>query len=515
MRETSIHRPLISLSPLPWFHLGLVAIWIIALCLRFWGLSQFNTLVFDEVYFAKFAQDYLSGNELFDGHPPVGKYAIALGMWISDRIPIDPSFPSNDLTGILRSTFSYRWFNAFTGSFIPLVVAAIAYRLYPRRSYALLAAGLMTLDGLFLVESRYGLINIYLVLFGLLAHYFALLGLRSRHSSKTAIAFILSGISFGLCAAVKWNGLGFWLGWMAMVCVARLRQKLQHNVERQLSNLWWDSIPKLSIWKIGMYWIILPYTIYAIAWIPHLQLNPDYNFWENQQQLLNYHQSVGGGSDTHPYCSSWFGWPLLIRPIAYYYHATNNRQLIFDVHAFGNPLLWWSASFAIAILFAIVCLSKELPISQQFSLLCGRFRSPQPPLEKGAVEVPLSKACSELAEAGDLGGSFGLHLTTVPSALSSLILYLTINYAANWLPWSLVSRCTFLYHYMSALIFSILALAFILDRWLASANIYCKIVAISSVTIFAIAFIFWLPIYLGLPLTLQEFHWRMWFNHWI
>ncbi|MDJ1184132.1 dolichyl-phosphate-mannose--protein mannosyltransferase [Roseofilum casamattae] len=460
----SIHRSLTFFPPLPWFRLGLVAIWIIALCLRFWGLSRFNTLVFDEVYFAKFAQDYLSRNELFDGHPPLGKYAIALGMWISDRISMPQNFPSNDLTGMVRSTFSYRWFNALTGSFIPLIVAAITEQLYPRRSYGLLAAGLITLDGLFLVESRYGLINIYLVLFGLLAHYLALLGLRSQNPSakaKNAIAFTLSGMSFGLCAAVKWNGLGFWLGWMALVFIANLRQKIQEKRERQNSNLWFDRIPTISIWKIGLYWIILPYIVYAIAWIPHLQLNPDYNFWENQQQLLGYHQSVGTGSDIHPYCSSWLSWPLLLRPIAYYYQTANNEQLIFDVHAFGNPLLWWSASVAIAILLPTIFLSKKSPI------------------------------------------------------LSSLALYLTINYAANWLPWSLVSRCTFLYHYMSALIFSILALALICDRSLASDRLHHKLLAISSVTLFAIAFIFWLPIYLGLPLTPQEFHWRMWFNGWI
>jgi len=28
--------------------------------LRFWGLSRFNTLVFDEVYYAKFANNYLT-----------------------------------------------------------------------------------------------------------------------------------------------------------------------------------------------------------------------------------------------------------------------------------------------------------------------------------------------------------------------------------------------------------------------------------------------------------------------
>jgi len=46
-------------------------------------------------------------------------------------------------------------------------VAGIAYQLSHRRSYAFIAA-LAAADGLFLVESRYALNNVYLVIFGLL-----------------------------------------------------------------------------------------------------------------------------------------------------------------------------------------------------------------------------------------------------------------------------------------------------------------------------------------------------------
>ncbi|NJN39333.1 MAG: phospholipid carrier-dependent glycosyltransferase, partial [Acaryochloridaceae cyanobacterium CSU_3_4] len=67
--------------PLPlWFWGGLLCTWLFALALRFWGLARFNTLVFDEVYFAKFGHHYLTHTEFFDAHPPLGKYLIALGI---------------------------------------------------------------------------------------------------------------------------------------------------------------------------------------------------------------------------------------------------------------------------------------------------------------------------------------------------------------------------------------------------------------------------------------------------
>lgn len=451
-------------STLPWFTGGLLLLWIIALGLRFWGLNRFNTLVFDEVYFAKFAQNYLDQSPLFDAHPPLGKYLIAVGMFLADYFSWGDASVTNDLTGSLRSPFSYRWFNAFTGSLIPLLVAALSYQLTHRKSYALLSAGLMTIESLFLVESRYALINIYLVLFGLLGQVFGLWALQSVNQWRI-LGLILSGISFGLSVAVKWNGLGFWLGFWGVIVAIKLWESWGKG-DRQSPHLspnlsWYDRAAEFKLWTVPLYGFIVPYLTYALVWIPHLQLNPEYSFWQMQGEIIGYHNRIGGGEEVHPYCSSWFSWPFLIRPVAYYYQAVNDGQVIFDVHAFGNPLLWWGATLAIATLS--LCLFQ-------------RYKFP---------------------------------------TLFNLSLYLGINYLANWLPWSIVSRCVFLYHYMGALLFSILALSVILDSWLYHEQQRFRKLAIIALGMMAIAFLFWLPITLGLPLSPQAFRLRMWFNTWI
>ena len=104
---------------------------------------------------------------------------------------------------------------------------------------------------------------------------------------------------------------------------------------------------------------------YRLVWIPHLQLNLDNTFWDLQQRILTYHQNIGSGPDIHPYCSRWYTWPLLLRPIAYFYAKVpqgaplpvgkggplppGTVAQVYDVHALGNPLLWWSATGAIAL----------------------------------------------------------------------------------------------------------------------------------------------------------------------
>ncbi|MCX7592344.1 MAG: phospholipid carrier-dependent glycosyltransferase, partial [Fischerella sp.] len=140
-----------------WFWIGIAGIFLLSLVLRFWGLGRFNTLVFDEVYYAKFGNNYLTHTPFFDGHPPLGKLIIALGIWLSSHVPFGQD-TVNGLTGSLRPPWSYRWINALFGSFIPLIVTGIAYQLSYRRSFALLAGLFTACDGIFIVESRYALI---------------------------------------------------------------------------------------------------------------------------------------------------------------------------------------------------------------------------------------------------------------------------------------------------------------------------------------------------------------------
>ena len=167
-------------------------------------------MVFDEIYFAKFGNNYLTHTPFFNAHPPLSQYIIGIGIWLGSHIPIGQDIV-NGLTGSLRSPWSYRWLNALTGSFIPVVVAAIAYQLSYRRSFALLAGLFTALDGLFLVESRYALNNIYIVIFGLLGQLFLLLAL-SKQKQRRLFWLVLSGIAFGASSGTKWNGLWFLLG---------------------------------------------------------------------------------------------------------------------------------------------------------------------------------------------------------------------------------------------------------------------------------------------------------------
>jgi dolichyl-phosphate-mannose--protein O-mannosyl transferase len=491
----------LSRHPQLWFRLGLVGLLFFSLALRFWGLSRFNTFVFDEVYFAKFANNYLTNTPFFDGHPPLAKYLIAIGIWLANQTPWGTEGVKNALTGSLLTPFSYRWLNAFTGAWIPLVVAAIAYQLSRRRSYALIAGLFSALDGLFLVESRYALVNVYLVLFGLLGQWFFLRSL-DRAGWQRWLWLILAGVGFGASAAVKWNGLWFLFGayllwgvtWALKLGPRLLRDRppVGQRLVTPLQKL--TQVNLLAPLIMGL--AIVPVLVYSVSWIPHLQLNPTPDFWQVQERILRYHENVGNGAKVHPYCSNWYTWIWMQRPVVYFYETalspndpvpmkpalpSGTGKLIYDVHAMGNPALWWLSSVAIAIVIWMLldrCLdwvnrsSSDAPAEEVME------RSPY-----HAVDIWIGT-------------------------------YLLVNYVANILPWMKVTRCTFLYHYMGASVFSLLAIAWLVDRWLHSRRYWFRIAGVTVIFLVILAFVFWLPLYLGLPLSPGAAQLRRWLPTW-
>ncbi|MCC5605369.1 phospholipid carrier-dependent glycosyltransferase [Nostoc sp. CHAB 5834] len=494
-----------------WFRIGMASVFFFSLALRFWGLERFNTLVFDEVYFAKFGNNYLTHTPFFNAHPPLSQYMIGIGIWIGSHIPFWHD-TVNGLTGSLRSPWTYRWFNALTGSFIPLVVGAIAYQLSYRRSFALLVGLFTACDGIFLVESRYALSNIYIIIFGLLGHWFLLLALENQNQRRS-FWLVFAGIAFGASVGTKWNGLWFLSGayliWIAAWVIHFIHSFLNSKLFFASSSLKeageagvstyspssqtpLQNLTQLNIFHMLFYLGIIPALIYSIIWIPHLQLDKTYGFIAVHQQILKFHLQLGGNSpNVHPYCAAWYKWPLMIRPMAYYYQRAKSiteplpvmgpplpvgaGQVIYDVHAMGNPFLWW---FGVAAMLFLV----GMLVSQTVILWVKEKRF------------------------------------SVPATLSVdtwIALYLVINYAANLLPWVKVTRCVFIYHYMCAVVFIFLAIAWFVDQCLRSYYQQLRVLGITITFIILAAFIFWMPIYLGLPLSPHDYKLRMWFNSWI
>ena len=467
-------------------YVGLLIL-IVSFTLRFLHLGDIPGSTFDEVFYPRYGFDYLTGETFFYSHPPFGNYIYAAAIWIYLQLPWIDIASIDSLTFEQIPPLSYRWVNAVFGSLLCLLGYFVAHAIWKNKNFALIVCFFIALDGSLLVDSRFALPNVFIVFFGLSA---LLCAVKSQSSDGNARYWLFScGIFLGLTASIKWNGLGYLLVILSFFVALygiqkidahelrftkhqtnRLRtQKTFNNIQEKISVI--NAVPQ---WEYLMYFLVLPVLVYVVISIPDLRFNTEYGFLEKHQQMLGYHQIMVEENE-HPYCSKWYSWPFMIRTLGYFFSSSDaidafgNKIMLFkDVHLFPNPFLYWFSTIAI------------LTMLVQWLKLLWRW------INQGIV-----------------------------SHKFYLFMFILLGYFANLLPWALVSRCLFLYHYQPASVFAFLALAWYLTQLTRSESLKYKFLAWGILTIIVVSFIYWLPIQLGIDLESDAFSRRMWFQSWI
>ena len=258
-----------------------------------------------------------------------------------------------------------------------------------------------------------------------------------------------------MAVSVKWSGLGFLLGAVCFALLTINKQEIGYK--------------KLTLSNSIYYGLIILITYVAI-FLPDTYLNPSYGFFEKHQQILSYHQTMVTGNE-HPYCSKWYTWPSMFRPIGYFFEVTpinngNTASYFKAIHLFPNPFIYWFSSLSIILMmiqFAINPLINSIQNQKELIL-------------KG---------------------------------------FICFGYLTNFLPWAFVERCLFLYHYQTASIFSFLALAWYLSQLLNSDKLQYRSIFVLTAIVILVSFLYWLPLQMGFLMPDYEFYRRMWFNNWI
>ena len=143
--------------------------------------------VFDEVYFPVDALKDLKGIDYFDPEPPLSKLIIAGGIsWLG------------------FNPWGWRIMSAIFGSLVVGLLYFLARRLWHRRRlFATLAALFFSLDGLELVESRTGVIDIFAVFFVVLGLWLFTLHWHARTRRQWLWTLYLTAAASGLGLAAK------------------------------------------------------------------------------------------------------------------------------------------------------------------------------------------------------------------------------------------------------------------------------------------------------------------------
>ena len=274
---------------------------------RLWSLDYPNAYVFDEVYHAFTAKEYLNlSKDAWDPyakppegvafewtHPPLAKEFMAISMYITNS----------------REGWAWRSPGAILGIFSVYLVYLLGMKLLSSRLGAVLAAFIYSLDGLNFVQSRTGMNDVYFVTFMLATLLFLL------HKK-----YFLSAIFLGLSLSSKWAAVYLFL----IIFPILLKDRRYLNIA---------------------YFIILPPIIYVLTYVPYFLLGFNIDqFISLQKQMWWYHTGLKA---THGYSSPWWSWPLNLYPVWYFVDYLNNK--IANIFASGTSTVYWFGSIALIL----------------------------------------------------------------------------------------------------------------------------------------------------------------------
>ncbi len=484
----------------------------IVLFINYWLPAE---KIFDEIYFARAAEEYLTRNYIYEStHPPTTKLLITLSTMMFGGMAHGDN------------SWGWRFLNVVAGALVVWVLYVLAKRVTGSTLFAACAAFLLACDGQHFVQSRIATPEAFVALFSLLSIYaFYRFWLASQDRATPVVdrATIISRIvgtlgaialgigvvllhfaseAFGAKIVVTvYFATGFYLVYRAFV-EPRLRGK---NLKFDHADIWLGLFALFAALLVTSKWygvmaygvaIVIVFgvraqayfetktwgnpfsfrldvifcavlfalgSIYALSYTPHFFGLKDQPTWppksysvtdivDMQVGAFEYHDHLKA---THPYQSVWWQWPIDARPVMYYanYTGINESARSAVIYTLPNPIILWFGLLAVPLV----------------GLLAWREKN------KGYALI-------------------------------------VVAYLAQWLPWIYSPRIAWNYHFYVNIALICLCNAIILQRawqrgWKVPAAIYVGLVAA--------AFIFFYPVLAGVPEPNWAWQMRQWFPSWV
>ena len=401
--------------------------------------SYLNGMYFDEIYHARTAYEFLHTMSVYEWtHPPLGKILIMLGVAVFGMKP-----------------FGWRVVPALFGAAMLPVFFTLAKRLFRRRDLAFLAAALLALDTMHYTQTRIATVDVFILFFILLMVLFMTDYIQTDYMKAPlkTLFFPLGacGVSFGLGVASKWTGLYAGAGLAVMFFAHMIRVGVScrgNSAERKI--FWRRTWATLGFCCI--FFLAIPALIYYLSYIPFFRYEMTKPngagglalVLQQQESMYRYHHDL---TATHTCQSAWYEWPFTSRSVWFYFRSLGENR-VSDISSTGSPAVWWVSAIG-AILLAVEALFRRT-----------------------------KRENTHWKQAGYI---------------------LLIAIASNYLPWTLVPRCTFQYHFFTTFPFVVLAAILFLQHLEESGEISGKVKWI-WLAVAAAYFILLYPAASGLPM---------------
>nr|WP_243739021.1 glycosyltransferase family 39 protein [Microcella frigidaquae] len=449
----------------------------------------------------------------FVAHPPLGKWVIALGLAL-----LGPENPAG-----------WRLGTALAGIALVGLVMVLAHLLLGRLVLTGIAGLLIAIDGNAIVMSRVALLDGVLALLVVLAVILLVLDRRQVRGAldawladrRAAVPgrrqrstdwgpalwgrpwLVAAGIVFGLAIGVKWSALYLLAAFAVLTVVADAIERRRAGIALWASGTLLRQAPISAI-------LLLPSALAAhlLTWTGWFMTSGGYgrarevtddnrlagpfgllpdalqNWWAYQVAIYGYHVGV---TSEHNYEAPAIGWPLLLRP-TYMHYIDRGDGTAEAISGIPNPLIWYLAVAAVVALVAWAVVE-----------LITRGRAARTGLDRARIARPAAMPAS--------GWAIALVLTGV---------------VAGWLPWLLYPERTMFFFYTIVLTpFLLLALTIMLGAILGPADASPghrrtgRIIVIGMLALAALISLFFLPLWTGAPIPIDQLRLRYWLPTWV
>ena len=499
----------------------LTAVSFVVLFVNYWVPPE---KIFDEIYFARAAEEYLRRQYIYENtHPPVTKLLVTFSTMLFGGLPAGDT------------SAGWRFLDVVAGALAIWLVYVIAKRITGSPLFSAAAAVLFACDGMHFVQSRIATPESFVVVFSLAAFYtfyrfwqaidervastfaprsaivracgaaasllLAVAFTALRFPNETAAAKIVAAVyvacglyllyrtlveprftkerpmspaaalwlalfavSSALLVASKWYGVmayGVALVVLSVSWIRGVASALQGRHERrQAFRL--DIVFAALVFAAG--------TVYALAYIPQFHGLSDtagavprpYTLSDVVTMQYNAYEYHHNLVATHPYASKWWQWPLDLRPILYYakYGGSGAGSTAAVIYSLPNPLILWFGLISVPLV----------------AFLAWRERN------RGYMLLALA-------------------------------------YLAQWLPWIASPRIAWEYHFYVNIPLICVANAIVLQRLCAldlgeTLREGAEIAAMAYTAAVIVAFVYFYPLLAGRTMLSTTWQSHMWLRSW-
>lgn len=299
---------------------ALLSLSLLALALRLYRITEPAKQYFDEIYYVDAAKKLMNGQmDPNSVHPPLGKWMIAGGMKLSQLIW------GPDVNAML----SWRLASVVVGVLMVGITYHFALLLFDYNRVAAFAAGVfIATEHLHLSTTRIAMLDPFLAFFCLLGTYWSFRYFLGGHERYA----LLGALTLGLATGCKWSGLFTAFG--CFCCCLFLQRHHCFEANEDLSRTQRYFFWLLLLVPLGF---LLSYA--HLFWAKGLSFGTLETLFDQGERMVRFRYDEK--QFVHAYKSQLWEWPLVLRPIWFFFEQNKQAATVTGICALGVWSTWW------------------------------------------------------------------------------------------------------------------------------------------------------------------------------